>query len=137
MSEYIERELLKAFDEASEGVLWKQFHKFKGGDNVYPALACLKNGFLQSHVDDDSWYCLLQVHSPPEIGREYAMDDEIVTYFVFPEQGVAVSLRPGDIMMFNPQVYHCLSSCAKCNRDVFGCSMYLKTAVAGGNDNGL
>jgi hypothetical protein len=26
----------------------------------------------------------------------------------FPEYGVAVALRPGDVLLFNPQNYHCL-----------------------------
>ncbi len=36
----------------------------------------------------------------------YQNDDRIVYYFAFPQIGIAVSLQPEDILMFNPQEPH-------------------------------
>jgi len=48
---------------------------------------------------------------------------------------VAVALRPGDFLLFNPHEPHSISS--RCNRedDVYIISSYLETAVVGFNDN--
>jgi hypothetical protein len=66
------------------------------------------------------------------------MDAEISNYFAFPEEGISVALRPGDMLIFNPLYRHCLSSRSSGfeGKDVFCLSLYLKTAVVGGNDNG-
>jgi hypothetical protein len=49
--------------------------------------------------------------------------------------GCAVGLRPGDIIMFNPRLYHSVSSRADPNQDIWITSLYLKAAVVGGNNN--
>jgi len=38
------------------------------------------------------------------------MDADVSNYFTFAEQGIAVALRPGDMLIFNPLYHHCLSS---------------------------
>ena len=67
------------------------------------------------------------------------MDAEVCNYFTFAEQGIAVALRPGDMLIFNPLYHHCLSLCTSLYEadDVFCLSLYLKTAVVGKNDNSL
>ena len=67
------------------------------------------------------------------------MDAGVCNYFTFAEQGVAVALQPGDILLFNPVYEHCLSSRTSAyeTKDVFSLSMYLKTAIVGMNDNNL
>ena len=107
------------------------------------SLACGKNYYLNVHVDNDFFYslttiasdCRLQEHSTDA----YNMQTEISNYFAFPEQGVAVALRPGDMLIFNPKYQHCLSSRTSFyqQKDVFCLSLYLKTAVVGGNDNSV
>ena len=89
------------------------------------------NVFLRCHVDNDFTMSIVQVH----MDRCYQDDDPIVCYFCFPRIGCAVALRPGDILMFNPQEPHCISS--RCNSDdqVYCISCYLKTRVVGLNDN--
>jgi hypothetical protein len=42
--------------------------------------------------------------------NSYEVDDEVVVYFCFPTLGVAVPLRPGDFLMFNALIPHCISS---------------------------
>jgi hypothetical protein len=61
------------------------------------------------------------------------MDADVSNYFVFAEQGIAVAVRPGDILVFDPQYHHCSSSRALEyeNDDIFSLSLYLKSAVVG------
>ena len=50
--------------------------------------------------------------------------------------GVAVPMRPGDFLLFNARLPHCISSRCCADDDIMCISMFLKTAVVGGNDNG-
>ncbi len=70
---------------------------------------------------------------------EYKLHAEVSNYFVFPEQGIAVALRPGDMLIFNPKYHHCLLSCtcAYQNKDVYSLLLYLKSAVVGKNGNSI
>jgi ectoine hydroxylase-related dioxygenase (phytanoyl-CoA dioxygenase family) len=67
------------------------------------------------------------------------MNVKVCNYFTFTEQGVAVALQPGDILLFNPVYEHCLSShnSAYKTKDVLSLSVYPKTAIVGMNDNRL
>jgi hypothetical protein len=67
------------------------------------------------------------------------MDAEVCNYFTFAKQGIAVALRPGDMLLFNPIYQHCISSRTSIyeSEDVFCLSLYLKTAIVGKNDNTL
>ena len=60
-----------------------------------------------------------------------------MSYFCFPSMGMAVALRPGDILAFNPREPHAVSS--RCHPDdkIICVSMYMKTAVIGLNDNSV
>ena len=100
-----------------------------------------KEFFLNVHVDEDFFYSLTTIvsqHGLHEDVDRYRMDAEISNYFAFPEEGISVALRPGDMLIFNPLYRHCLSSRTSGfeEKDVFCLSLYLKTAVVGGNDNG-
>jgi hypothetical protein len=69
------------------------------------------------------------------------MDDAILNYFCFPEQGVCVAVGNYDILLFNPHKLHCVSSRKdpsndKAN-DIYYVSFYLKIDVVGGHDNSL
>ena len=90
------------------------------------------NVFLRCHTDKDFTMSIVQVHMDDIM---YHNEDRIVCYFTFPRLGIAVSLRPGDILMFNPQEPHCISS--RCNEEdeIYCISYYLKTQVVGLNDN--
>lgn len=109
---------------------------------IWGSLACGKNYYLNSHTDEDFFYSLTTVASECGIQQDvdrYSMDAEVCNYFTFAEQGIAVALRPGDMMIFNPLYHHCLSSRTSFyqNEDVFCLSLYLKTAIVGKNDNSL
>jgi hypothetical protein len=90
------------------------------------------NVYLRSHIDADFTMSIVQAHID---NHDYANDDKIICYFAFPRIGVAVALRPGDFLLFNPHEPHSISS--RCNRedDVYIISSYLKTAVVGLHDN--
>ena len=49
--------------------------------------------------------------------------------------GVAVALRPGDILIFNPNEQHAISSRCRDEDDVYITTLYLKTAIVSLNDN--
>ncbi len=65
----------------------------------------------------------------------YQNNDQIVSFFAFPQIGIAVQLHPGDTQMFNPQEPHCISLCWNKNDNIYCISSYLKTQVVGLNDN--
>jgi len=67
--------------------------------------------------------------------HDYQLNDRIVIYFAFPRIGIAVALRPGDFLLFDPQEPHSISSCCKAEDEIFCASSYLKTAIVGLNDN--
>ena len=64
---------------------------------------------------------------------QYRLDDEVevVVYFCFPMIGVAVPLRPGDYILFNARIPHCISSGCKLEDEILCTSTYLKTAIVG------
>ena len=90
------------------------------------------NVFLRCHVDHDFTMSIVQVHIE---NHSYQVDDRIICYFAFPRIGIAVALRPGDFLLFNPQEPHSISSRCRAEDELFAVSYYLKTAVVGLNDN--
>ena len=51
--------------------------------------------------------------------------------FVFPELGLAVALRNGDMLLFNPKITHCVSSRRDPTKDAFCLSFYMDPMLAG------
>ena len=98
----------------------------------YSGLGFGINVFLRCHVDRDFTMSIVQVHVDDHI---YQVDDKIVCYFAFPRIGIAVALRPGDFLLFNPQEPHSISSRCRTEDEIYCISSYLKTAVVGLNDN--
>ena len=107
--------------------------KTSGKNCLYPSLAVVRNSFLPHHVDDDFAYSVVSTVVDGSIRKE----DPVIKYFVFGEYGVAVALRPGDILIFNALVYHSISSCTTIanSMNVFSLSLYTKTMVVAGNNN--
>ena len=84
------------------------------------------------HTDEDFTRSVVTVHVD---NLQYRYMNRVVAYFCFPRIGIAVALRPGDIIIFNAQEPHAVSSRCRFDDNVFCVSMYLKTAVVGLNDN--
>jgi hypothetical protein len=101
----------------------------------YGAIAFGRNVHLRCHTDQDYLYSVIQVHLE---GRDsYSIDEKVVAYFCFPTLGIAVALCPGDFLLFNPTIPHCISSRCRNKDNVISVSSYLKTAVVGMNDNSI
>jgi hypothetical protein len=135
---YIASDELRGVKSARESTDWKQI----GDQQIWSSLACGKNYYLNSHTDEDFFYSLTTIVSKHGLETEldrYKLNAKVCSYFVFAEQGMAVALRPGDMLLFNPLYQHCLSSRTSeyANKDIFCLSLYLKTAVVGKNDNAL
>ncbi len=98
-------------------------------------IAFSTNVFLHCHTDADFTMSITQVFLKGQ--SEYHLNDDIVAYFCFPTLGVAVSLRPGDYLIFNALIPHCISSHCKLDDEIMCVSVYLKTSVVGMNNNDL
>ena len=92
------------------------------------------NVCLNSHTDDDSFYGLVTNLDADPL-KSPQVDDDITLYFTFPTLGLAIALRPGDILVFNPAVYHSVSSRRDPKKNIWCTSLYTKNAVVGANDN--
>ncbi len=68
---------------------------------------------------------------------EYNLNDDVVAYFCFLTLGVAVQLRPGDYLIFNALILHCISSCCKLDDEIMFVSVYLKMSIVGMNNMDL
>jgi hypothetical protein len=101
----------------------------------FGAIAFGRNVFLRCHTDDD--FTLSVAHVLLGGKQSYSVDDPVVVYFCFPTEGVAMPMRPGDFLLFNARVPHCISSQCSDNDDIMCISMFLKTSVVGGDDNGV
>ena len=101
---------------------------------MYGALAFGLNVHLSCHSNEDFNYPIAFVLKE---GHTCSRKDKIVSYFSFPSLGIAMAMRPGNLIIFNPRLPHCISS--RCNNDdtVLSFSMYLKTSAVGLNDNDL
>ena len=103
--------------------------KFFGG------IAFGTNVFLRCHTDQDFTMSISQIFLKGK--ATYQVDDDVIAYFCFPTLCVGVPLRPGDYLLFNPLIPHCISSRCNFDDEVMCVSMYLKTAIVGLNNNAL
>ena len=94
-----------------------------------------KNFWAAAHCDNDFWASTNQIN----VSMNYSMDDEVVQYFCFPTYGFCVTMKHGDVIIFNLNIYHCLSRKTKYyeNIDVYPATMYMKTSQIGRNDNSI
>ena len=135
---YLRSGFLAGFGNARLVVPFRTFPAPPGSEEskMFSAIAAAKDVCLNSHTDDDTIYSLV---TPIDCNKSitFQMDDPICCYFTFPEIGIAIALRPGDILVFNPQTYHSVSSRADDAQHIWCLSLYLKTALVGGNDNSI
>jgi hypothetical protein len=148
---YLEKEMIWGVTEAHKRVNWpkvklsgdetpagiddaarNQLPMMEQGPQIWQQLAVANNVMLNCHKDDDFFVSGVTVLHECDA---YTMEDPIVQYFVFPEDGVAVALRAGDILLFNPSIPHCISSRCYYKHDILACSFYLKARLVGGHDN--
>jgi hypothetical protein len=101
--------------------------------NFYGAYACGMNVFLQAHEDNDFTYSAVS----PHMRSPYLLNDCPVVHFSFPRLGIAIPLRPGDVLFFNPKEPHCISSRSHEEDNVYCLSLYLKSSNIGLNNNSI
>ena len=119
---------------------WKGFplrHQKRKKDSckhskIWAAIACSINGFLPAHIDNDFFWSGSMVLSDDG----WSSKGEVLSYFCFPEYGIAVPLCSGQLILFNPRVLHCIST-RKTTKDIVCMSFYLKSEIIGGHDNDL
>ena len=76
--------------------------------NFFGGIAFGTNVFLRCHTDADFTFSI--VHVLLKGKSNYLPGDDVVTYFCFPTIGAAVPLSPGDYLLFNAKLPHCISS---------------------------
>jgi hypothetical protein len=99
----------------------------------FGAIAFGCNVFLRCHTDDD--FTLSMAHVLLDGHDQYQLDDDVIIFFCFPTLGVAVPMRPGDFLLFNSQLPHCISTRCRHSERIMCISMFLKTLVVGENNN--
>ena len=100
-----------------------------GTEALYPAMVVQKNPFLNCHTDPDFNLALVSIVS------EVGLSDEIVCHFCFPTLNLAVPLRSGDVLHFNPKIPHCVSARMDPTKDSFCVSFYMSKNYPSGRDD--
>ncbi len=90
------------------------------------------NVCLPVHCDRDFTYSAVTV-----ITRDGYESDDILCYFCFPCLGFAVPLRAGNVLFFNPNQPHCVSSRYSKDDEIYVVSLYLKYQNISLNDNDI
>jgi hypothetical protein len=113
-----------------------------GPGSILPSFSQAVNTILNLHTDDDFFYSILTLalaYGLRDDIDQYEINAAVSNYFMFAEQGIAVAMRPGDMIVFNPKYRHALSSRSSDyeQKDVFYNSLYLKSAIVGKNDNSI
>ena len=129
--------VLSHIHHAKKVVPFKTFTSSNDNYNAqfFGGIAFGTNVFLRCHTDADFTFSIIQVFLKGKL--KYLPHDDIVVYFCFPTLGVAVPLRPGDYLLFNARIPHCISSRCKLEDEIMCTSTYLKTAIVGMNNNDL
>jgi hypothetical protein len=115
--------------------------------NLWAGAAVSMNYVSATHVDSDFFYSMLTVvcHDDKYVtnfdGKHYSYRPELppAVHFCLPKKNIAIPLRPGDYILFNPSEPHCVSmrDTFYQEKNVFLLSFYLKSAIVGRNDNTL
>jgi hypothetical protein len=115
-----------------------------GKRTVWASCATSFNYISPAHIDQDSFLSIMTVsfvpkNHPVENKYSYIMDMPVAVYFCIPVRNLAIALRPGDVIIFNPLEYHCISQRTEHYRteEVFITSFYFKTMQIGLNDNSI
>ena len=127
--------VLSHLHHAKQVVPFKTFKSQNENFNAqfFGGIAFGTNVFLRCHTDADFTFSIIQVFLKGK--STYLSHDDVIVYFCFPTLGVAVPLRPGDYLLFNARIPHCISSRCKFEDEIMCTSTYLKTAIVGMNNN--
>ena len=99
---------------------------YKGGIATQFALSI---GYCSgAHDDNDFFIAHLAVYD------DIAEPGEILYYFCFPTYRIAVPMRSGDIIVFNPKVPHCATNPSRETAMIYSCYVSNKTVNTAGAD---
>jgi hypothetical protein len=119
---YLDSALLRRLNLAKDNGQWKTVTEQNA--SLFAAIALAKNYHSPAHTDLDFFLSVFFCHVDGDC-CEYSMDAMIAHYFMFPQYGISIAIRPVDYLLFNPLHYHCCS--VKCreyvNDDVFVSSL--------------
>jgi hypothetical protein len=110
--------------------------------DMLPTLAMSRNVALSLHKDHDACLSAVAVYRHEDVcqreGTFHQRKSPILKYFTF-GCGISIGLRSGDVLIFNPQIDHCISTNTEhcCHSGVMTTSHYYKTSVIGLNDNDI
>jgi len=137
--EFVDSKVIHMINEARKLLSFSSITRKEGSlrnrdGEIFGAFAFGVNLHLPVHVDRDFTFSAVCVHQQRD---HYLTDDPVVVYFCFPCLGVAIPLKPGDVIIFNPQEPHALSSRCHSGDEILCVSLYLKSAVVGLNNNSI
>ena len=81
--------------------------------------------------------CIPNVLDHIHIARDVVPFKTMLAYFCFPTLGVAVPMKPGDFLLFNSTIPHCISSQCHADEKIMCIAMFLKTVVLGLNNHAI
>ena len=93
------------------------------------ALNIGENYMSKCHVDNDFYYTTLSCLSPPSKNK-----NEIIYYYVCPEYKIAVPMRTGDVLLFNPHQTHSVCNPRYCDTLIFSAYVSKKTTLTQTSD---
>ncbi len=109
--------------------------KMMSGSKYYGGIAYGCNVLLCCHTDADFIMSISQIFLKGM--SRYKIDNEVVVIFCCSTLGVAVHLQPGDFLLFNWLIPHCILFWCKLDGNIMCVSMYLKLMAVGMNNNSL
>jgi hypothetical protein len=139
--EIAQHAVLSRLDLAKRVIPFKTFTSSRANQpsnfhaRFFSGIAFGTNVFLSCHTYADFTFSIIQVILKGK--SQYVPDNEVEVYFCFPTITVAVPLRPGDYVLFNATIPHCISSRCKFEDEIVVTSSYLKTLVVSMNNNNL
>ena len=109
----------------------------KKHNKIWCAISHAVNYNSATHVDEDFFLSACSINEDDN-EDEYKKQSKVCTYFCFPTLKKAVSMRDGDILLFNPLTYHCCSKKKDgVKNDLHIYSLYLKSKQVSLNDNSI
>ncbi len=108
---------------------------------LFPTLALSKSVALTMHNDEDVFFSVAAVYAEDDWNnctKRLKKNCEVLKYFTF-GCGISVAMRTGDMLLFNPQEQHCISTNTEAcgEKGVFTTSHYCKANLFGLNDNDI
>ena len=101
---------------------------------IYGAMAVGINVYLGTHTDTDFALSAVSVHCESSCHKN---EERTLVYFAFPALGIAIALKAGDVLFFNPNEPHCVTSRVIESDQLYIVSLYLKSASIGLNNNSI